>query len=193
MFSISTCLVFIASTEHKIHLLQSIAIHISMMTCDAYAADHMVRTPRPSPSVFACCNWRWERPGTEATCGWCWHPTISFLWAYPWPQYPQYMVVKTLYPLETMHDSFLFHLYTTDHTQCGQRWRSEKVTQLFTCRNCPFKLNGYGMFLWNSPLAWNEAMQTISYIVSDFKTTHICLTGSIALQCGLSAGKHHWL
>ena len=52
LFSVGACLVFVASTEHKIGLLPSMAIHISVTTCDACAADHMVRFTRPSPSVF---------------------------------------------------------------------------------------------------------------------------------------------
>ena len=49
LFSVSACLVFVASTEQKIGLLPSMAIHISVTTCDACAADH-VRFTRPSPS-----------------------------------------------------------------------------------------------------------------------------------------------
>ena len=56
VLSVSACLVFVASTEHKIGLLPSIAIHISVTTCDACAADHVVRFTRPSPSVFAYCK-----------------------------------------------------------------------------------------------------------------------------------------
>ena len=57
----------------------------------------------------------------------------------------------------------------------------------------------YGMWLKQSfPLKFtnclNEAMQTVAVkaiIVSDFKTTRRCLTGSITLQCSLSAGKQN--
>ena len=56
MFSVGACLVFVASTERKIGLLPSMAIHISVTTCDNCAADHMVRFTRPSPSVFAYCK-----------------------------------------------------------------------------------------------------------------------------------------
>ena len=56
LFSVSACLVFVASTERKIGLLPSMAIHISVTTCDACAADHVVRFTRPSPSVFAYCK-----------------------------------------------------------------------------------------------------------------------------------------
>ena len=56
LFSVSACLVFVASTERKISLLPSMAIHISVTTCDACAADHVVRFTRPSPSVFAYCK-----------------------------------------------------------------------------------------------------------------------------------------
>ena len=56
VFSVSACLVFIASSERKIGLLPSMAIHIMVTTCDACAADHVVRFTRPSPSVFAYCK-----------------------------------------------------------------------------------------------------------------------------------------
>ena len=56
VFSIGACLVFVASSECKIGLLPSMAIHISVTTCDACAADHVVRFTRPSPSVFAYCK-----------------------------------------------------------------------------------------------------------------------------------------
>ena len=56
VFSVSACLVFIASSERKIGLLPSMAIHIGVTTCDACAADHMVRFTRPSPSAFAYCK-----------------------------------------------------------------------------------------------------------------------------------------
>ena len=52
LFSVSACLVFVASTERKISLLPSMAVHICVTTCDACAADHVVRFTRPSPSVF---------------------------------------------------------------------------------------------------------------------------------------------
>ena len=72
LFSVSTCLVFIASTERKIGLLPSMAVHISVTTCDTCAADHVVRFTRPSPSVFAYCKQSkaggGERPGNEARC-----------------------------------------------------------------------------------------------------------------------------
>ena len=63
VFSPST-FVFVANTEHKIGLLHSMAIHISVTTCDA-CDDHVVRNPRP---VFAYCKqsktaWRWEGLG----------------------------------------------------------------------------------------------------------------------------------
>ena len=45
VFSVSACLVFIASSERKIGLLPSMAIHIGVTTCDACAADHVVRSP----------------------------------------------------------------------------------------------------------------------------------------------------
>ena len=56
MFSVSARLVFVASTERKISLLPSMAIHISVTTCDACAADHVLRFTRPSPSIFADCK-----------------------------------------------------------------------------------------------------------------------------------------
>ena len=45
-----------SSTERKIGLLPSMAIHIYVTTCDAYAADHVVRFTRPSPSIYAYCK-----------------------------------------------------------------------------------------------------------------------------------------
>ena len=56
LFSVSACVVFVASTERKIGLLPSMAIYISVTTCDACAADHVVRFTRPFPSVFAYCK-----------------------------------------------------------------------------------------------------------------------------------------
>ena len=56
LFSVRACLVFVARTERKISLLPSMAIHISVTTCDACAADHVVRFTRPSPSVFTYCK-----------------------------------------------------------------------------------------------------------------------------------------
>ena len=56
LLSVGTCLVFIASTEHKIGLLPSMVIHISVTTCDACAVDHVVRFTGPSPSAFAYCK-----------------------------------------------------------------------------------------------------------------------------------------
>ena len=56
VFSVSACLVFVASSERKIGLLPSMAIHITLTTSDARAADHVVRFTRPSPSVFAYCK-----------------------------------------------------------------------------------------------------------------------------------------
>ena len=56
LFSVSACLVFVASIDGKIGLLPSMARHISVTTCDACAADHVVRFTRPSPSVFVYCK-----------------------------------------------------------------------------------------------------------------------------------------
>ena len=47
---------YLTLTERKIGLLPSMAIHISVTTCDACAADHVVRFTRPSPSIFAYCK-----------------------------------------------------------------------------------------------------------------------------------------
>ena len=70
LFSVSTCLVFIASTERKIGLLPSMAIHISVTTCDACAADH-VKIHQAFSLRFcilqAIKNWSRGRPGNEAT------------------------------------------------------------------------------------------------------------------------------
>ena len=62
LLSISACLVFVASTERNIGLLPSIAVHISVTTCDACATDHVVRFTKLSPSVFAY----WKRSKTGA-------------------------------------------------------------------------------------------------------------------------------
>ena len=40
---------------------------------------------------------------------------------------------------------------------------------------------------WSLPIVLNKLMQTE---FSDFKTARKCLTGSIILQCGLSAGMY---
>ena len=78
MFSVGACLVFIASTECKIGLLPSMAIHISVTTCADY---HVVRFTRPSPSIFTYCKqsktgggedlaMRLEEPGSKSLNGW---------------------------------------------------------------------------------------------------------------------------
>ena len=69
MFSVSACLVFVASTECKISPLPSMAIHISVTTCDTCAADYMVRFTRPPRFCIlqVIKNWSWGRPGNEAT------------------------------------------------------------------------------------------------------------------------------
>ena len=56
LFSIGACLIFVASTKRKIGLLPSMAVYISVTTCDACAMDHVVRFTRPSPSVFGYCK-----------------------------------------------------------------------------------------------------------------------------------------
>ena len=56
LFSVSACFIFVASTERKISLLPSMAIHISMTTCDACVVDHELRFTRSSPSIFAYCK-----------------------------------------------------------------------------------------------------------------------------------------
>ena len=68
-FSDSTCLIFVASTEHEIAFsLAWLYIHVSIsVTCDACAVDHMVKFTRPSPSVFAYC--KRSKPGA----GVCFH------------------------------------------------------------------------------------------------------------------------
>ena len=43
-------------SEHKIGLLPSLAVHLSVTTCDTCAMDHVVRFTRPSPSVYAYCK-----------------------------------------------------------------------------------------------------------------------------------------
>ena len=67
LFSVSACLVFVASRERKIGLLPSMAIHISVTTCDACAADQVVRFTRPSPSIFAYC--KQSKTGAEEGLG----------------------------------------------------------------------------------------------------------------------------
>ena len=44
------------ATECKIGLLHSIAMHITITTCDTCPIDHMVRALGPSPSIFAYCK-----------------------------------------------------------------------------------------------------------------------------------------
>ena len=56
MFFAGACHVFVVSTERKIGLLPSMGIHISVMTFDICAVDHVVGITRPSPSVFAYCK-----------------------------------------------------------------------------------------------------------------------------------------
>ena len=56
MFTVGACLVFVASTECKIGLLCSLAIHIKVTTCDTCGVDDVVRNPQPFPSVFAYCK-----------------------------------------------------------------------------------------------------------------------------------------
>ena len=56
LFSISACLVFVASSECKFGLLPEHGYTYSVTTCDACAVDHVVRFTRPSPSVFAYCK-----------------------------------------------------------------------------------------------------------------------------------------
>ena len=56
LLSVGACLVFVASTERKISLLRSTAIHIKRDQRDARGRDHVVRFTRPSGSVFAYCK-----------------------------------------------------------------------------------------------------------------------------------------
>ena len=48
--SVGACLIFVADMECKISLFYSIAMH---RRHDACTADHVIRNPRLSPSVFA--------------------------------------------------------------------------------------------------------------------------------------------
>ena len=71
LFSISACLILVASTKRKIGLLLSMAVNISVMTCDACAADHMVKIHQAFSLCFcilqAIKNWSRRRPGNEAS------------------------------------------------------------------------------------------------------------------------------
>ena len=64
------CLVFVASSERKIGLLPSMALRISVTTCDTCATDHVLRFT--GPSTFGFCilqaikNWSQGIPGNEA-------------------------------------------------------------------------------------------------------------------------------
>ena len=80
LFSVSACLIFVASTERKIGLLLSMAVHISVTTCDASAADHVVRFTRPSPSVFAYC--KRSKTGAGEGLGTRLHHTINHVNVY---------------------------------------------------------------------------------------------------------------
>ena len=59
VFSVSVCLVFIASTECKIGLLPSMAIHISVMTCDQKLEPGKAWERGYHPTLFI------SSPGTE--------------------------------------------------------------------------------------------------------------------------------
>ena len=87
----------------------------------------------------------------------------------------------------------------TDHAVC-RRWRgNDEGNKLLAYKNYPFVSSFqlrkcYGRWLTQSfsfKTCLNEAMQSYhqSDIVSDFQTAQICLTGSVTLQCGLSADK----
>ena len=71
--------------------------------------------------------------------------------------------------LLSSHDfSLIWMVPATDHAQCGQRQCS---TQFFACSNCPrvhpFQPNAVcstesAIFLWSSPIASNEMMQSVA-------------------------------
>ena len=76
LFSVSACLVFVASTERKIGLLPSMARHISVTTCDACAADHVVRFTSPSPSLVPRPRVPpgEKRSGEQSRISWAYYP-----------------------------------------------------------------------------------------------------------------------
>ena len=63
VFSVNACLVFVASSERKIGLLPSMAIHISVTTSDARAADHVVRSPGLLPPFLHTASDQKLEPG----------------------------------------------------------------------------------------------------------------------------------
>ena len=91
----------------------------------------------------------------------------------------------------------------TEHA-LGGRWQCSDIsTQFFACRNCPcvhpFQPNAvcstesaifFFPLKFTDRLKWSDAECCHqSNIVPDFKNARMCLTGSISLHCGLSAGK----
>ena len=87
----------------------------------------------------------------------------------------------------------------TDHALRRRWWGNYEGTHLFACRSCPrvhpFQLNTvvhewWKLSLWSSLITSKEA---INYHQNDnafdFKTTRMCPTGSITMQCDLSGGK----
>ena len=104
--------------------------------------------------------------------------------------------------LRDMLISPVWKMPATDYALYGRCRRSDEGNKLFAYRNntciCLFQLNAMARdwltqsSFWSSPIVLNKGMQTVVVkliIVSDFKTARRYLTGSITLQCSLSAGK----
>ena len=77
----------------------------------------------------------------------------------------------TLTSVRHANFSHIKKMPATDHTLCRRSWGSDEGTQPFICRNCPcvrpFQLNTVAcdwcnLSLWSSPIALNEAIQTIT-------------------------------
>ena len=99
--------------------------------------------------------------------------------------------------------SLIWMIPATDYALCG-RWQCGDIsTQFFACSNGPrvhpFQPNAvcntesaifFFPLKFTDRLKWSNAECCHqSDIVSDFKNSHMCLTGSISLHCSLSAGK----
>ena len=92
-----------------------------------------------------------------------------------------------------MLSSPVWKMPATDHTLCGMMTKEQRMHSAL----CLQKLSSFlfisakwcGKWLMQSfPLKFTDQLKQ-SGIVSDFKITHTCLTGSINLQCVLSAGR----
>ena len=71
------------------------------------------------------------------------------------------------------------------------KWQNFWLMKKWTCQLNAMAHDCWKLFLWSLPIASNEAMRTVTVKAILFLTSklHMCLTGSILLQCCLSAGK----